>query len=213
VTDARLAGVRLFLVDDHPAMREGLRLLLELQGIVVCGEAGDASTALRTVAAAAPDLVLVDLSLGQESGLTLVCALPGLVPGVPLLVYSMHEDSFHVQQAFSAGASGYVTKREVTALLAEAIRELLDGRRFASPRVAEVLEAQAAEGGRVEPLSPRELQVYRLLGEGYSTPAIAQRLGVSRRTVDAYFARILDKLEVPGMEALRRRAVANRTPE
>lgn len=201
---------RLFVVDDHPVVREGLRLLLEQQGIVVCGEAGDATTALVAIPAAAPDLVMVDLSLGQESGLTLLRALAGLPDRVPLLVYSMHEDSFHVQQAFAAGAAGYVTKREISALLTLAIGELLAGRRYTSPRAEAVLGTVTADARQSEPLSPRELEVYRLLGEGYSAPGIAAELGVSRRTVDSYFARILEKLHLHGMETLRRRAAVDR---
>ena len=201
---------RVFLVDDHPAVREGLRLLLAQSGIEVCGEAGDAAGALETVRGAAPDLVMVDLSLGEESGLTLLRALGGAAPGVPLLVYSMHEDPFHVQQAFAAGAAGYVTKREVASLLAHAVGEIRAGRRYTSPRAAQALAAAPPAAGRPEALSPRELEVYRLLGEGYSTHAIAEALGVSRRTVESFYARILEKLGVPGMEALRRRAAADR---
>jgi DNA-binding NarL/FixJ family response regulator len=207
------AGIRLFMVDDHPAVREGLRLLLEQHGVVICGEAGDATTALAGIPAASPDLVMVDLSLGTESGLPLLRALAGALPRVPLLVYSMHEDAFHVEQAFAAGASGYVTKREISALLTLAIGELLAGRRYSSPRVQEVLGSAPSEPTKVEPLSPRELLVYRLLGEGYGAPAIAGELGVTRRTVDSYFARILEKFHVHGMEALRRRAVADRARE
>jgi DNA-binding NarL/FixJ family response regulator len=203
-------GVRLFMVDDHPAVREGLRLLLEQHGVVICGEAGDAAAALAGISTASPDLVMVDLSLGTESGLPLLRTLVGCTPRVPLLVYSMHEDAFHVEQAFAAGASGYVTKRESSALLMQAIGELLAGRRYSSPRVQEVLGSASSEPTSTEPLSPRELMVYGLLGEGYGAPAIAGELGVSRRTVDSYFARILEKLHVHGMEALRRRAVADR---
>jgi DNA-binding NarL/FixJ family response regulator len=208
--DGSPAAIRLFVVDDHPVVREGLRLLLEQQGILICGEAGDATTALAAIPATSPDLVMVDLSLGQESGLTLLRALASLLPRVPCLVYSMHEDSFHVQQAFAAGATGYVTKREIPAMLTLAIGELLAGRHYTSPRVEKVLGAHPAERRKAESLSPRELVVYTLLGEGYSTHGIAEKLGVSRRTVDSYFARILEKLHTPGMEALRRRAAADR---
>jgi DNA-binding NarL/FixJ family response regulator len=201
------------MVDDHPAVREGLRLLLEQEGMLICGESGEVETALKEVPAASPDLVMVDLSLGQESGLTLLRSLSGLVPEVPLLVYSMHEDSFHIEQAFAAGASGYVTKREVSAMLTLAIGELLAGRGYASPRAERLLGAVPHEERRAEPLSPRELLVYRLLGEGYATAGIAEELAVSRRTVDSYYARILEKLCIHGMEELRRHAAANRLAE
>ena len=204
------AAVRIFLVDDHPAVREGLHLLLRQEAIVVCGEAGGAAAALAAIPDAAPDLVMVDLSLGSESGLTLLRELAARLPATPLLVYSMHEDPLHVRQAFANGALGYVTKREVSALLRLAIDELLAGRRYTSPRALAQLES--ADGRVIEPLSPRELAVYTLLGEGYGALAIAEELDVSRRTVDTYFSRILEKLRVSGMEALRRRAAADRAP-
>ncbi len=207
------APIRLFMVDDHPAVRQGLRLLLEQEGIVICGEAGDTATALEEIPAASPDLVMVDLSLGKESGLDLLRSLASLVLGVPLLVYSMHEDSFHIGQAFSAGASGYVTKREVSSVLTRAIGELLAGQPYMSPRAEAALGAVPARENASESLSQRELQVYRCLGEGYTTTGIAEELGVSRRTVDSYYARILEKLGVRGMEELRRRAAAARIAE
>jgi DNA-binding NarL/FixJ family response regulator len=210
VTERSTSRARLFIVDDHPALREGLRLLLEHHGFTICGEAGDVASALTAILAASPELVMVDLSLGAESGLALLQALAARLPRVPLLVYSMHEDPFHVQQAFAAGASGYVTKREVSARLTLAVGELLAGRRYTSPGAQAVLAATPVEARRAEPLSPRELLIYSLLGQGYGTPAIAGRLGVSRRTVESYFARILTKLGLPGMEALRRHVAADR---
>jgi len=203
--------VRLYVVDDHPALRQGLRLLLEAEGVEICGESGDAAKALEEVPSIAPDLAIVDLSLGKEHGLTLLAELARVSPLVPLLVYSMHEDSFYVRQALAAGASGYVTKREIAAVLTRAIAEILEGRRYLSPRAAEAVGGDEEQGAEGDPLSPRELVVFRLLGEGYGPAAIADELGVSRRTVDSYFARILEKLEVRGMEELRRRAVASRT--
>lgn len=210
MTERPAAPARLFVVDDHPALREGLRLLLEHQGFTVCGEAGDVASALAAILAAPPDLVMVDLSLGSESGLAIVRAVADRLPRVPLLVYSMHEDGVHVRQALAAGASGYVTKREVSAHLTQAVEELLAGRRYTSPGAQAVLAAAPEKARRAEPLSPREILIYSLLGQGYSTPAIAGQLGVSRRTVESYFARILVKLGLSGMEALRRHVAAER---
>lgn len=201
------------MVDDHPAVRQGLRLLLEQEGVVICGEADGVAAAREAIPAARPDLVLVDLSLGRESGLTLLKELAALCPEVPLLVYSMHEDSFHVGQALAAGAAGYVTKREMASVLTRAIGEVLGGRRYLSPRLEGLEGAGAGPGRADEPLSPRELLVFRLLGEGHSPAGIADHLGVSRRTVDSYFARIQEKLGVRGMEELRLRAVASRSGE
>ncbi|HPR62891.1 MAG TPA: response regulator transcription factor [Thermoanaerobaculia bacterium] len=135
---------RLFVVDDHPIVRQEIQILLEQEGIQVCGEAGDAMTACHDIPRCAPDLVIVDLSLGRESGLTLLKQLRNLGYAMPLLVYSVHDDPFHITQAFRSGASGYVTKREVAGLLTSAIRELLAGRPYASPHVAHVMEREAS---------------------------------------------------------------------
>lgn len=205
--------VRLYMVDDHPAVRQGLRLLLELEGVLICGEAGDIPTALEELPTSSPDLVMVDLSLGKESGLTLLKHLSSLHPQLPLLVYSMHEDSFHIRQALAAGASGYVTKREMASVLTDALGILLAGRHYLSPRAQGLLGERSGKREVSDPLSPRELRVYHLLGEGYTTAGIAGELCVSRRTVDSYFARILDKLDVHGMDELRRRAATSRIPE
>jgi len=210
LSDEAGVSIRLFLVDDHPAVREGLRLLLEQHGMEVCGEASDVAGTLAAIAGTAPDLAVVDLSLGEDSGLDLLRALGRLLPSVPLLVYSMHEDAFHVQQAFAAGARGYVTKREISTQLADAVFEVLPGRRCTSPRARAALAESSSGGQNTRALSPRELVVYRLLGRGYSSHAIAVELGVSRHTVDSYFVRILEKLDAPGMEALRRRAISEK---
>ena len=199
-------------MDDHPVVRQGLRLLLEQEGILVCGEAEDPGQALDHILASSPDLVMVDLSLGGESGLPLLRRITDLMPGVHLLVYSMHEDSFHISQALASGASGYVTKREVSTVLTTAICQILEGNRYLSPRVAGVLTDMPSSTVHPEPLSPQELKIYRLLGRGYTPAGIASELGVSRRTVDSYFGRILLKLDLSGMEELRRHA-AERLPE
>ena len=130
------APIRVYLVEDHPAVRQGLRLMLELDGMHVCGEAEDARTALTEIQVAAPDLVMVDLSLGEDSGLDLIRALAQRWPELPTLAYSMFEDTLHVKRAFGAGARAYVTKREAPEILVQAIQECLAGRTFASPRVA-----------------------------------------------------------------------------
>ncbi len=210
MSDPDHTTVRVFVVDDHPAVRAGLRLLLEQQGMTVCGEAADSGSTLACIADTAPDLVLVDLSLGDDSGLALLRSLGDLLPDVALLVYSMHEDTFHIQQAFAAGASGYITKREMAPLLFAAIRELAAGRVYASPRAAAILGTLPPDPRHGRALSPRELEVYGLLGQGYGTTAIAERLGVSRRTVETFLGRILVKLNLSNMEALRRHAVAAR---
>lgn len=200
--------LRILLVDDHPAVRDGLRLLLETEGIEVCAEAGDIAGALTHVKNYHPDLTLVDLSLADEDGLPLVERLRERT--VPSLVYSMHQDAGHVKGAFAAGAIGYVTKREIHGVLIQAIRECAAGRRFVSPLAAVALTediTQPIEPIRDQILSEQEQQVYRLLGQGEGTIEIATALHISTRTVDTYYVRIQEKLGLRGMRELRRHAV------
>jgi len=209
-------SLRVLIIDDHPAVRQGLRLLLATEGIHVCAEASDGAEALDCLADHKPDVVLVDLSLNDEDRFALLADLKGR--GLPPLVYSMREDGRRVARAFASGALGYVTKREVQGVLVEAIREVAKGRRFVSPRAAVALtehflfgQADAAH----EALSRQEVQVYRLLGEGETTKQIAAALNISTRTVESYYARILAKLGLEGMNELRRRATEyfhNHTP-
>lgn len=201
--------ILLLVVDDHPAVCQGLALLLEPEGIEVCGEAAGLTESLACVDSRGPALALVDLSLGDEDGLSVVEELHAR--GVPSLVYSMYEDGRHVEGAFAAGALGYVTKREIRGVLVQAIREVAAGRRFVSPRAAVALASRIADGqaddGCVE-LSNQERQVYRLLGEGRGTGEIAAALAISARTVESYYARILVKLGLDGMRDLRRHAIS-----
>lgn len=201
-------SIRVLLVDDHPAVRAGLALLLAREDITVCGEAEGRSQALSAADHETPDVALVDLSLGAENGLDLIGDLDAR--GIPVLVYSMHEDGEHIQQALSAGARGYVTKRAMHRVLTLAIREVAGGREFLGPRAASALAAQLARAGKraaQRALSEREREVYGLLGEGATTSEIAETMDVSTHTVESYCARLMEKLGLNGMRPLRREAI------
>jgi DNA-binding NarL/FixJ family response regulator len=200
--------IQVLLVDDHPAVRQGLSLLLAREHVMVCAQAEDCAHALLSAEESTPQVALVDLSLGPESGLDLIGDLEAR--GVAVLVYSMHEDGETIQQALAAGARGYVTKREMHRVLTEAIREVAAGREYLGPRAAAALAAQLARVGRRAALrepSGREREVYRLLGEGATTSEIAAAMNVSVRTVESYCARLMEKLGVDGMKPLRRGAI------
>lgn len=201
--------VRIFLIDDHPAVRQGLKLLLSQEGYAVCGGAGSSGEAHRQDSLTTAHLVLLDLSLGEENGLDLIEQFRSEGRGV--LVYSMHEDAGTVQKAFSAGANGYVTKREASDILLTAVAEVVAGRRYVSPQAAQSLASKALSRDSAPPLfSQREQQILDLLGQGEPTPDIAGALAISNRTVETYYTRLIDKLQLSGMKALRRYAIQNR---
>lgn len=210
MSDENRAAPRVFIVEDHPAVCAGLRMLIEQDGIHVCGEAPDGTRALESLRGLQADLVLVDLSLGDEDGIDLLRRLAEQAPGLSLLVYSMHEDAARVTRAFKAGARGYVTKREAAEVLSRAVLECLAGRTFISPRAMQSLAEVPQSRGAAEPLSVQEQKVYDLLGQGFSVQEITQRLELSRRTIETYFGRIQVKLGMHGMRELRRHAVAHR---
>lgn len=200
--------IRIMLVDDHPAVREGLALLLAPEGMDVCAEASGRDEALLRLKKCHPDLAIVDLSLEREDGAALVSDLHSR--DVPVLVYSMHKDAPRVQGAFAAGALGYVTKRELGSVLVQGIREVAAGRRFVSPAAAVALAAGLAvspAADALQELSPHERKVYELLGRGSDTFDIAAALHVTNHTVESYYSRILVKMNLNGMHDLRRHAI------
>lgn len=192
---------RLFLVDDHAMVREGLATVLTQAGFAICGQAGNIRETFAHPELATADLAVVDLSIGEDSGLKLIQALRAR--RLPSLVYSMHEDANIVRHAFAAGALGYVTKREVAQSLLEALQTVLTGERYLSPRVAAALQKSAPLDG----LNGQQRQLYRLLGQGCTNEQVAQRLGISLRTFESYCVRIVDKLGVSGVKELRQQAI------
>jgi DNA-binding NarL/FixJ family response regulator len=195
------------LVDDHPAVRQGLALLLSSEGIEVVANCACGKDALSRLGQDRPDLAIVDLSLDGEDGLTLVAALHRL--DLPVLVYSMNCDSGAVGAAFAAGAFGYVAKREDHAVLVQAIGEVAARRRFVSAGAALALadSLAPASGEELPPLSGQEREVFRHLGKGERSSEIAASLQISVSTVESYFARLQQKLGLAGMHELRRKAI------
>lgn len=198
-------GVRVFLVDDHPAMRNGLSLLLAQVGHTVCGEAASRDDVLASIAAAKADIALVDLSLAEESGLDLIDALAAC--DVATLIYSMHEDRASITRALGRGAKGYVTKREVADVLLAAIEAVCAGERYVSPRALQTLGCSGLAADAAATLSPREEQIMAMLGRGETNDEIARKLGISAHTVQTYFARMIEKLALGGMKDLRKQAI------
>jgi DNA-binding NarL/FixJ family response regulator len=202
---------RILLAEDHPLVRHGLRSLLEMAGFQVCGEAESRAEALQAVRTTRPDLLLVDLTLWGESGLDVIRDLRREEGAAPrALVYSMHEDWLHVRQAFQAGAEGYVTKRELPEVLLEAVRVVLDGGVYTSPRAAAAFADPASRVrlGGLDALSAQEEDLFRKLGEGLGMGELAEQMGISRKTAESYCDRLLVKLDLKGMKVLRLVAIA-----
>ncbi len=207
---------RIFLVDDHPLVREWLTNLINQQkDLIVCGEAEDAAQALAGIAAKEPNLVIVDISLNAASGLELVKDLRIQHPAVAPLVLSMHEEELYAERAMRAGARGYVRKRETSKNILAAIRRVLQGSIYLSEKLSnsmalKFLKGQEGAGlprSRVEELSDRELQVFHLLGQGRSTSQIADELHLSLKTIQAYCVRAKEKLGLSTAAELVREAI------
>src|SRR6267143_2320381 len=176
---------RIFLVDDHPLVREGLANLSKQQDdLIVCGEAEDGAEALSRIGAARPDVALIDISLKNESGLELVKNLEARFPLVALIVLSMHDEALHAERSLRAGARGYVMKRETIKSVLTAIRRVLAGEIYVSERIVNRMALRLTSSGRaaarspVERLSDRELEIFRLLGQGRTPSEIAGDLNL-----------------------------------
>ena len=205
---------RVFIVDDHPLVREGLQKLISQEhDMVVSGEAEDSAQALARIDATAPDVVIVDLSLRGESGFDLIARLGQLARAPKTLVLSMHDEVHYAERALRAGASGYVMKRETTSNIIRAIREIMAGGVFMSEATAALMAKRFVGIGSslavspIDRLSNRELEVFQRIGRGQETRVIAQELHLSLKTVQTHCAHIKEKLGLENATALMHAAV------
>ena len=204
---------RIFLVDDHPMLREGLQRLIEQQpGRQVCGESDTASGALEAIVRLSPDLVMTDISLPDKNGLELIKDLQALSPGIPILVFSMHDEMLYAERAMRAGAKGYLMKGTMIDGLADAMESVLGGGIYLSRRVSDHI-LQNLSGTRtpaksgLKSLTDRELEIFELIGGGKSSAQISDQLHISQKTVDAHRANIRAKLALADGSALLREAI------
>jgi DNA-binding NarL/FixJ family response regulator len=204
---------QILLVDDHPLVRESLANLINQQpDLAVCGETESVKQTLDYLTKVSPDLAIIDLSLKDSSGLDLIKAMKAAYPRIGMIVLSMHDERHYAERAIRAGARGYVMKRETTKKIITAIHQVLSGKLGVSEEVAALfaekfLDNHSRTGTPVEELSDRELEVFRLLGEGLDTRSVATRLQISIKTVQAYCARIKDKLNLANATELLREAI------
>ena len=205
---------RVLVVDDHPFMRAGLALLINQQAdLEVCGEAGNPAEATTAIAQLRPDVILSDITMPGRSGLEFIKDLHATHPDLPVLVVSMHDESIYAERVIRAGGRGYIMKEAGGENLLAALRQVLRGEIYVSPRIAsrlvENLSARRPRGSSspIESLTDREFEIYRLIGEGRTTRDIAAQLNLSPKTVDVHRANLKAKLGLEDMTALVRDAV------
>ena len=205
---------KVFVVDDHPIVRQGLALLINRENdLTVCGEAEDAQTAMQLVTTAKPDILVVDISLNGPDGLDLLKEVRTRYPELPVLILSMHDESIYAERALRAGAQGYIMKQEATEKVLVALRRILSREIYVSERISNRMlqryigNRSAGQPASVADLTDRELEVFRLIGEGHSTRQIAEELHISVKTVESYQAHIKEKLSLRSARELVQHAI------
>src|ERR1700692_2845604 len=205
---------RILVVDDHPIIRQGLALMLNREAdLVVCGEAEDATGAMHVLASARPDVLIVDISLNGPDGLDLLKNIRPTHPTLPVLLLSRHDESIDAERALRAGANGYIMKQEATGKVLVAVRRILNGEIYVSDRVANKMLKHYITGSgtlrvsSIAGLSDRELEVFRLIGEGHGTRQISKELHLSIKTVESYQAHIKEKLSLRTARELMQHAI------
>ncbi|MFB6229627.1 MAG: response regulator [Salinibacter sp.] len=191
---------RVFLVDDHPAIREALSSAISEAGMQVVGDSARASDAVPIIKQRVPDVLVVDISLEDEDGLSLIESIRSRVPEVRILVFSVYDENVYAERAIRAGASGYVMKTEPTQTVIRAIEEISDGQVYLSQHITSRILSKVIQTedysttSHLEELTDRELTVFRMLGEGNSVHQIAAQLDLDRKTVETYRRRAKEKL-------------------
>jgi DNA-binding NarL/FixJ family response regulator len=205
---------RIMIVEDHVVVQEGLKILIEDEAdLAVVGCAESIGDALRLLPQLKPDVVIVDISLGEENGLDLIKQLHDDSPELPVLALSMHDESLYAERALRAGAKGYIMKKEAMKNVLLAIRQVLSGEIYVSSPMAlrmahKLVDRQSAKNGSVlEKLSDREFEVFNLIAQGIGPTEIANRLSVSVKTIETHRERIKQKLALKSGSALTRFAV------
>ena len=206
---------RVLIVDDHPAVREALALRISRHtDLVVCGEAAELAEALQLVSSTKPDVAVIDIGLKKGNGLDLIKRIKSRDDPVRMLVWSMYQESLYAERVLQAGALGYINKEQATEKIVDAIRRVLEGKIYLSEAMTEKLLVRIHGGTTLgqgfrpeERLSDRELEVFRLIGDGLETQQIAVQLNVSPKTVETYRFRIKEKLSLEDGKALLRRAI------
>jgi DNA-binding NarL/FixJ family response regulator len=212
--DVQAKKYRVLLVDDHPIVRQGLALLIDREAdLSVCGEADGARSAFHAIETLRPDIVVLDISLNGPDGLEVLKEIRVKTGSLPVLILSMHDESIYAERAMRAGANGYIMKQEATEKVLVAIRRILQGDVYLSERLTTTMLQQYVRGGAATKSSPllnltdRELEVFRLIGEGHGTRQIADELHLSVKTIESYQAHIKEKLALRNARELVQHAI------
>lgn len=204
---------RILIVDDHPVVRQGIKHLLELEpDLNVCAEAESAGEALQALQKQKPDLAIVDISLKGTDGLELTKWIRAQDANLPILVLSMHDENLYAERVLRAGAHGYLMKAEVGDKIVAAVRKVMKGEIYLSDKVGQSILHEVTGRGAppdespIRNLSDRELEVFRLIGQGHGTREIASLLHLSIKTIETYRAHIKEKLGLTNATQLVRYA-------
>ena len=201
------------IVEDHPIFSKGLAALLKSQPLFsITGEAGNGRDAMEIIQQKMPDLAIVDLNLGNEDGLEFIKNVHVLYPHLKILVLSMHDERYYASRAIKAGASGYIMKEEAGSNVLTAVRTVMAGKIYLSRsevirRNASSPDAAPDRNGDISLLSDRQLQIFTFIGQGLGTVEIAERLGLSTKTVDTHKEHMKLKLKCETSQELRQLAV------
>lgn len=205
---------KILIVEDHPIFRMGMcELINREKDLTVCGSAEDVPDAMALVESENPDLVILDLSLKSSSGMTLIKDLNKYYRHIPVLVLSMHEESLHAERCLLAGAKGYLMKHESKDSVIMAVRKIFAGRKYISQRIMDTLldkigeEPEKKQDSPLHRLTDREIEIFQMIGKGFSSRQIAGHLNLSVKTVSAHKERIKQKLGIGTSGALIRYAV------
>jgi len=205
---------RIFIVDDHPIVREGLITIINHdKDLAVCGEADEPQEALKAISELRPDVVIVDITLKNSDGIELTKSIKARYPKLPVIVLSIHDESVYAERALRAGAQAYLMKEVVSDNIVTAIRTVLSGEVYVSNTMGKKMLRKLAAGKAdtisvpMDSLSDRELEIFRLIGQGYKPSKIAKSMHISVKTVETYRARIKEKLNLADADELLRYAI------
>jgi len=205
---------KIIIVDDHPIIRKGLSdLINQEKDLAVCGQAEDAHEGLQAIKTLNPDMVVVDISLKETSGIELIKDIKTQYPNLPVLALSMHDESLYAERALRAGAKGYIMKAEATEKVITAIHKVMSGELYVSDRMAAKMVRKLVGSGPaigtspIDRLSDRELEVFLLIGQGRGTRQIAEKLHLSIKTIETYRAHMKEKLNLENAAELLQYAI------